>query len=117
MPTKLSEKAVEGSTFTIQAEFNEVLPDGTKTPIVPNVPLVWSLRDKDGNVINSRSAVPLTPAQSVYIVLFGADLALTANHPVRRFVTITGTYNGLAGNDLPLIDEASFQILNLVGVT
>ncbi len=116
MPTKLSEKAVEGSTFTIRAEFNEVLPDGTKTPVVPNAPLTWSLWDKDGNVINSRTAVPITPAVSVDIVLSGADLALTANHPVKRFVTITGTYNGVAGNDLPLLDEASFQILNLVGV-
>lgn len=117
MPTKLSEKAVEGSTFTVRAEFNEVLPDGTKTPFVPNSPLTWSLRDKDGNVINSKSAEPLVPATSVDIVMMGADLALTDNHPVKRFVTVTGTYNGLAGNDLPLIDEVSFQIVNLVGVT
>ena len=117
MPTKLSEKAVEGSTFTIRAEFNEVLPDGTKTPVIPNAPLTWSLRDNDGNVINSRSAVVLTPAAIVDIVLSGADLALINNHPVKRFVTITGTYNGVAGNDLPLIDEVNFQIYNLVGVT
>ena len=117
MPTKLSDKAVEGSTFTIRAEFYEKLPDGTRNPIVPNAPLVWSLKEKDGTVVNSRSAEPLTPASSVDIVMSGADLALSGNHPVKRFVTITGTYNGVAGNDLPLIDEVNFQIYNLVGVT
>jgi hypothetical protein len=116
MPTKLSEKAVEGSTFTIRAAFNEILPDGSKAPFVPNSPLTWSLRDKDGAVINARIAVPLVPAEEVDIVLFGDDLALRDNHPLRRFVTVIGTYNGVAGNDLPLIDEVSFQILNLVGV-
>jgi hypothetical protein len=116
MPTKLSEKAVEGSTFTIRASFQEVLPDGTKTPVVPNAPLVWSLSDKDGGVVNDRTDIPIAPAASVDIVLLGADLALNDNRPVRRFVTVVGTYNGLAGNDLPMIDEVSFQIHNLVGV-
>lgn len=117
MPTKLSEKAVEGSTFTIRAEFNEVLPNGTKNPVVPNAGLVWKLSDKDGQIVNNRTAEPLTPAASVDIVLSGADLALADNHPVRRFLTVIGTYNGLAGNNLPLIDEVSFQVYNLVGVT
>lgn len=116
MPTKLSEKAVEGSTFTIRAEFNEVLPDGSKNPFVPNSPLTWSLRGQDGAIVNDRIAETLVPAVEVDIVLFGADLELRDNHPLKRFVTITGTYNGVAGNDLPLIDETSFQILNLVGV-
>lgn len=115
MPTKLREKAVEGSTFTVRASFNEVLPDGTKNPVVPNSGLVWSLKDKDGVVVNSRTSEPLTPAAFVDIVLQGADLALADDHPVRRFVTVSGTYNGLAGNNLPIIDEVSFQISNLVG--
>ena len=117
MPTKLSEKAVEGSTFTIRAEFNEVMPDGTKTPVVPNAPLIWTLSDKDGSIVNSRSSVPITPAASVDIVLSGADLVLTTDRPVRRYVTVIGTYNGVAGNDLPIIDEVSFQISNLVGMS
>ena len=117
MPTKLSEKAVEGSTFTIRAEFNEVLADGTRSPVVPNAPLVWSLKDKDGGAVNAKTDIPLSPAASVDVVLTGNDLALSDNRPVRRFVTIVGTYNGVAGNNLPMIDEVSFQILNLVGVT
>ena len=114
MPTKLREKAVEGSTFGIRADFVVKLPEGD-TPVVPNSPLTWSLRDKDGNVINSKQDQPLTPAASVDIVLSGGDLALLDNHPEERFVTINGTYNSVYGNNLLLVDEVSFQITNLVG--
>lgn len=115
MPTKLSDKAVEGSTFTIRAAFNEVQPDGTKSPVVPNAGLKWSLSDKDGGAVNGKTDIPLSPAATVDIVLSGDDLALSTNRPVRRFVTVEGTYNGVAGNNLPLVDEVSFQIYNLVG--
>ena len=114
MPTKLSEKAVEGSTFGIKADFIVKLPEGD-TPVVPNSPLTWDLRDKDGTIVNSKEDEPLTPATSVYVILSGNDLALSDNHPVERFVTIKGTFNSILGNDLPLIDEVSFQIKNLVG--
>lgn len=117
MPTKLSQKAVEGSTFTIVVEFNEKLPDGTSEPVVPNSGLTWSLSDKDGNIINEREDVSIDPpAQSVMITLSGNDLNTFAGKSTRRFVTIKGSYNGTAGNNLPLAEEASFQIDNLVGV-
>lgn len=117
MPTKLSQKAVEGSTFTIVVEFNERLPDGTRTPIVPNSGLVWRLSDRYGNVINERLDVPIDPpAQSVMITLSGNDLKTFSGKNTRRFVTIEGTYNGVAGNNLPLVEETSFQIENLVGL-
>jgi hypothetical protein len=114
---KLAEKAVEGSTFVILVEFNERAPDGTYTPFVPNSGLTWDLSDKDGNPINSRSDEPIDPpAQSVKIVLSGNDLKTFPGKTTRRYVTVKGTYNGVGGNDLPLIDEASFQIENLIGV-
>jgi hypothetical protein len=117
MPVKISKKAVEGSTFTVVVEFNEVATDGTKTPIVPNSDLTWTLSDGRGAVINSRNNVPIDPPlQSVMIVLFGDDLKTFPGKTTRRFITIKGTYNGVAGNNLPLIDEGSFQIDNLVGV-
>jgi hypothetical protein len=56
----------------------------------------------------------LTPAESVTIVLKGDDLALTGG-PVRRYVIVRGTFDGVLGNNLPLIDEVSFQIQNLKG--
>lgn len=114
MPTKLKEKAVEGSTYGIKADFIVKLPEGD-TPVAPNAPLTWSLTDEDGAIVNSRDDIPLTPATSVYIVLSGNDLALPDNRPVERFVTVRGTFNSTLGNDLPLVDEVSFQITNLVG--
>ena len=114
MASKLSEKAMEGSTFGIKADFVVRSSEGV-TPVVPNSGLTWDLRDKDGAIVNSKEDQPLTPAESVYIVLSGNDLALSGGHPVERFVTIKGTFNSVLGNDLPLIDEVSFQIKNLVG--
>lgn len=117
MPIKIPERAVEGSTFTIVVEFNEVTPDGVRNPIVPNSGLKWSLKDKSGNAINSKTDIPIDPpAQSIMITLSGDDLKTFLGKTTRRFVTVEGTYNGVAGNNLPLIQEGSFQIDNLVGV-
>jgi len=115
MPTKLSEKAVEGSTFIIRVEFFETTPSG-KTPIVPNSGLTWSLVDIEGNIINSRDNIPLDPpADTIDIALSGEDLASSGNHSLRRYLIVKGTYNGVFGNDLSIIDEVAFQISNLRG--
>ena len=117
MPQKLSEKAVEKSSFTVRFEFNERTPSGL-IPFVPNSGLAWSLVDEDGQTINSKQDVPIDPpTQTVDVVLQGDDLALAGGHPVMRYVTIKGTYNGTAGNNLSMIDEASFQIVNIKGQT
>ena len=112
---KLSEKAIEGGSFTIVAEFKEVDVDGTKTSFIPKAPLVWSLKDKDGTEINGRTDVSLTPASLVKIALAGDDLALTGSSAL-RVVTIEGTYDGLAGNNLPVVSEVHFEIMNAIGM-
>lgn len=116
MPTKLPEKAIEGSTFAIKTDFAVKTDpsDLVGTPFTPNAGLTWSLIDKDGTIVNGKIDQPLTPAESVTIVLKGNDLALVAG-PVRRYVIVEGTFNGVLGNNLPLIDEVSFQIENLKG--
>jgi hypothetical protein len=116
MPTKLSEKAIEESTFAIKTDFAVKIDpdDAVGVPFVPNSGLRWSLTDKDGNVINDRINQVLTPATSVTIVLKGDDLALVAG-PVRRYVIVEGTYDGVLGNDLPFLDEVSFLVQNLKG--
>ena len=116
MPTKLLEKAIEESTFAIKTYFAvKTDPDDLiGTPFTPNSGLTWSLTNKDGSIVNHRVNQPLTPAESVIIVLKGADLALTGG-PVQRYVIVRGTYNGVLGNNLPILDEVSFMIQNLKG--
>ena len=116
MPTKLLEKAIEGSTFAIKTDFTVKTDpsDEVGIPFTPNSGLTWSLTDKDGNIVNNRLDEGIASAESVVIVLKGDDLLLTGG-PVRRYVIIRGTFDGVLGNDLPLIDEASFLIQNLKG--
>lgn len=119
MPTRLEDKAVERSTFGIKVSFNEVSKvNGVTvlTPITPNAGLKWSLVDGKGTIVNSKEDMPLVPAESVVITLYGDDLALPpGGNSVFRYVTVEGTYNGAAGNDLPIVDEVSFQIVNVKG--
>lgn len=114
MPTKLSDKAQEGSSFGIVAEFYEVHSDGSPvTPVTPNAGLTWTLKDGDGNVINGRARVPLTPAQVVFVVLGADDLTLSSDYPETRHIIIDGTYDSLLGDGLEIRDEAIIQVENL----
>ena len=109
----LDEKAPEGGTFGIRCDFVEKTPT-ENFPFTPKAPLVWSLIDSDGQVVNEKSDIPITPAQSVTIVLKGDDLALVGSSAM-RYVLVEGTYDGVLGDDLTVIKEVSFQIENLKG--
>lgn len=110
MPTKLSTRAIEESTYIVTAAFTD--EDGS--PVTPNAGLTWTLTDGSGTVINSRTAVSITPDTSVDIVLSGNDLALSANKDEERCFLIKGTYNSSTyGNNLPFADECRFTVDNL----
>lgn len=109
MPITLDEHASEQSTYAIDLVFT----DEADAPMIPSS-LTWSLLDGSGAVINGRSAVPITPAASVTIVLSGADLV--ASEGSTRTVLIEGTYDSDLGSGLPIRDTVTFQIANLVGV-
>jgi hypothetical protein len=117
MPTRLTVKAVERSTFVVTAAFT----DETGAAVVPNSGLTWSLYKRVGappvdTIVNSRNQVAIASASSVSIVLSGADLALTAGQTRARYVLIEGTYTSTLGT-LPIKDEVVFEIVDLVGVT
>lgn len=114
MPTTLTTKATEESTYVITAAFTD--EDGSA--VTPKDGTVWSLYDRGGNVINSRQDVAIVAATSVDIVLSGDDLQITgvSDDGVRK-LTIEGTYDSSLGSDLPLNDECTFSIEDLVGVT
>ena len=113
MPTTLALKAVEESTYVVNAAFTD--EDGD--PVTPN-DVAWSLYDRDGTVINSRSGVSLTPDTAVDIVLQGDDLQITGTEDdgVRK-LTLVGTYDSSLGSSLPLTDEVTFTVGDLVGVS
>lgn len=115
MPTTLTTRAEEGSTFVVHADFYD--EDGDA--VVPNE-LAWSLYDRAGNIVNSRDSVSLTPASAVDIVLEPNDLALSSS-PLRvgaelRALVVVGTYDSGLGSDLPIAQECRFQVANSIGV-
>ena len=117
MPTRLTVKAIERSTFVVTAAFT----DETGAAVVPNSGLTWSLYKRIGNppvdtVVNSRSQVAIASAASITIVLSDADLAIVAGQSKARYVLIEGTYTSTLGT-LPIKDEVVFEIADLVGVT
>jgi len=100
---------VEKSTYIVTVAFTN--EDGDS--VIPNSGLNWSLSDLEGNIVNSRTAVALTPAATVNIILSGLDLALVDGKDTYRVLTVEGTYNSLLGSSLPIKDSVVFLIRNL----
>ena len=111
MPTNLSDRACESSTYIVTATFTD--EDGDS--VIPDS-ITWTLTDKKGNVINSREDVEVSsPATAVDIVLSGDDLAVTSTGTL-RILTVEAVYDSDAGLDLPLKDEARFHITDLKNI-
>lgn len=106
MATILTDQATERATYVIDVSFT----NEAGVAVVPTA-ATWTLTDRAGTVINSRSAVSISPlASSVSIVLQGADLALPDMRKRARFVTIEYTYNSTLGTGLPGKVETEFYI-------
>lgn len=115
MPVKLTSAAdhvVEGSACGIVASFT----DEEGAALVP-LTLTWTLSDTEGNVINSRADVVVTPASSVTITLSGNDLEMTETEKVAteedfvlRVLTVEGTFNSDLGSGLPIRDQVTFAV-------
>jgi len=115
MPTKVTTEAIEKSTFVISVSFT----DEDDSAVVPNSGLTWTLTDMDGDVINNRENVSITPASTIYIVLQGDDLEIadSSNNYEGRIITVEGTYDSDLGSDLPMKDTCRFDVINLRKVT
>lgn len=113
MPVILSTPhATEQSTYAVLVSFFDELG----APATPNAGLAWTLTDLRGAVINSRSAVTITPGTTVTIVLHGADLALSDPADNTRLIKVAGTYNSTLGSNLEIKEQVEFVIDNLVAV-
>jgi hypothetical protein len=113
MPTELFIHARERDTFIIRAQFT----DDAGAAAAPAT-LTWTLTDGNGAVVNSRSAVPTSPAATMYFVLTNADLSLaTPLHGTTRYLLVEGTYDSTFGTGLSLRDQVQFDIDDLIAVT
>ena len=113
MPTDLSDRALEESTYIVTCTFTD--EDGNS--VIPNQ-IHYTLTDEDGTVMNSiDSATVSSPATATDIVLSGDDLSLTHARASLRILTVEATYDSNAGTGLPLKDEARFHIVDLKNVT
>jgi predicted pyridoxine 5'-phosphate oxidase superfamily flavin-nucleotide-binding protein len=89
--------------------------DESGTAVTP-IAITWTLTDRLGNVINSRSAVSVTPATSVSFLLTGNDLAIGINGK-QRVITIAATYNSTLGSGLVARAQAYFTIEDMVALS
>lgn len=105
----------EESSCKVTASFLDPEDDSA---ITPDSNILWTLRDLEGNVINSRNQVSVAPASSVEIFLSGDDLAMTDQTKAieKREIIIETTYDPGSGS-INLKDSAQFAISNLNGIT
>jgi len=107
--TVLSEHAMERSTYLVPVAFTD--EDGAA--VTPTA-VTWSLVKANGDVVNGREDVALTPATSVGILLYGADLAILDGQGYEaRSVVVEYTYDSTLGDDIPGKQEIVFTIANL----
>ena len=112
MPTRLTEKAVERSTFVILVAFL----DADALPVLPTA-VNWTLTDRYGAVVNGRANVDVQDlATEISIVLKGDDLQVLPTG-VTRVLTVEGYYDSSLGVGLPVKDECCFEVQNLLKVT
>lgn len=114
MPSELTTHAVERSVYGIVVSF----VDDTGAATTPSA-ATWTLTDSAGEVVNSRTAVAISPlATTATIVLSGADLALlTTLQGNARYFLVEYTYSSSLGVGLPAKDQVLFYIDDLAGVT
>ena len=114
MATVCEVRPKEKSTFIITATFR----DEEGELVIPKSGLNWTLTDRQGNIVNGREAVVISPSTEVNIVLTGDDLAVDSTlDSVKRYLSIRGTYDSTYGTDLNITDEYEFEIDDLRGIS
>lgn len=99
--------ANDRSSYIIQFDFT----DETGAAVVPNS-ATWTLTN-GSNVINNRDTIAITPlASTVYVPLYGDDLAFTDGGT--RVLVLEGTYlSSLTGQILPIKAGCFFSIFSI----
>lgn len=110
--------AEEKSSCVIRLTFTDEEGDA----VIPQTG-TWSLTDKDGTEINSRTDVAIAALSTTNdVLLSGDDLALqsgeSGRQSVERIFLFEGTYNSATlGNNIPLKAQGKFWIDDLEAVS
>lgn len=108
--TNLTTNAKDKGTYAITVTFKD--EDGN---LVTPSEAKWTLKNKRGVTINSRTQVAISPlSSSVTVTLSGDDLK--ASDGRARIFTVEGKYNSNLGTGLPMKDSCVFQVEDLYGV-
>lgn len=110
-PEILDIVAEEQGTYVLDLEFK----DEDDEPVVPTS-INWSLTTLDGEVVNSRSEVDLSPpASEVNVVLSGDDLQLLTHKSSFswRLFTVKALYNSDLAPGLSINKAVRFKVRNL----
>ena len=71
----------------------------------------WSLCTPQGSIVNSREHVSVTPPDStITLLLEGDDLAVGTYGTLKRRILVRALYNSTLGDNIPLIEQAEFEI-------
>lgn len=81
--------------------------DEDNAAAVPDT-IVWTLYNKDRDVVNGREGVTVTPAHTVTITVSGNDNLYTDGQV--RIIEVTATYDSSLGQNLPMVDEIVYKI-------
>lgn len=113
MAITVLQNAREESTYVLSIDFlNE-----NSSPVTPTS-ATWTLSDINGNIINGRVDVNISPlSTTVDIPLTGDDLAISDPVSLVRRFTVEALYDSTLGNGLKLNDEVEFSVDDLVNVT
>jgi hypothetical protein len=108
---ELTETAQHRSSYGASARFTETDPDtGVVSDVIPTS-VTWTLTDGAGSVVNSRDAVPITPAASfVTAPLIDDDLDTIVNGNI-RIVQFDAVYSSLIyGSTATIQRQAKIKI-------
>ena len=113
MPVKITVHAREENSYTVVCTFTDEDTNGC----VPNT-LAWTLTDMDGNVINGRDAVSVTPsATAENILLTPTDTTIISGQNNKRLFLAEWTYDSDYGTGLTSKKDAIIVIDNLKHIT
>jgi hypothetical protein len=109
MPTEIQFKPVDQSTIIAVCTFKDE-DDDLLTPNADTV--TWSLYNEQGQIVNEREDEAIASDNPVNIVISGNDIKYSDG--ARRILVVKARYNSTLGDNLPLVDMASFSIKNLL---